>query len=231
MSARDRKLAMMLAPLAAFALYWVLLLNPALGRRAELQQPLADAQAQRDDAVARVAELTAARDRYKVHYAEVVKLADAIPETVAMSDLMRELNGAAEGTGIDFTKIAVLTEGSTSEEPSGPVVEGLDAIPVELTFDGRFFELADLFHSLQRFVTVADARLDIRGRLIRIDSFSFNSAAFPDITAQVKATVYASPAAEGATGGATPVGPPGAESGDGSLEPVGNFSTATVVKP
>ena len=107
----------------------------------------------------------------------------------------------------------------------------LDEIPVELTFDGRFFALSDMFRSIQRFVQLADGKLEVHGRLIRIDEFSFDSSAFPNITAQIKATIYAAPANEGPTGGATPVGPPGAERGDGGLEPVQNFSPAATVTP
>ena len=84
---------------------------------------------------------------------------------------------------------------------------------------------------VQHFVQVADGRLEVHGRLIRIDKFSFDSGAFPNITAQISATIYAAPADEGPTGGATPVGPPGAERGDGSLEPVENFSPAAAVAP
>lgn len=234
MSARDRKLVMVLAPLAVLALYWMALLNPMLSKRSEIQEPLANAEVQRDQAVARVAELEAFKRDYKAHYTELVKLSDAIPQTVGVSDLMRELNTAAEGTGIEFTKIVVAEEDpatTSSTEPGTPLADGLDEIPLELTFEGRFFGLADLFRSLQQFVRTADGKLEVRGRLVRIDSFSFNSAEFPNVTAQISATVYAAPAAEGATGGASPVGPPGAERGDGTLEPVGNFETAASVRP
>jgi type II secretory pathway component PulM len=61
MSARDRKLVMILAPLAAFALYWMVLLNPAMDRKASLDEPLATAQTDRDAAVARAAELESAK--------------------------------------------------------------------------------------------------------------------------------------------------------------------------
>ena len=67
-----------------------------------------------------------------------------------------------------------------------PNAEVLDEIPVELTFDGRFFALSDMFRSIQHFVQVADGKLDVHGRLIRIDEFSFDSSAFPNITAQIK---------------------------------------------
>ncbi len=233
MSARDRKLMMMFVPLAVFALYWLMLLNPALDRREGLQKPLEQAQAERDTAVATADEMVQAKEKYEQNYSELVELSRAIPQSVAVSDLMRELNKAARGMGIEFSNITM-----AAAEPSGTVDDAattsspdtaeLDQIPVELTFDGRFFALADMFHSIQQFVQVADDRLEVHGRLIRIDEFSFDSAAFPSITAQISATIYAAPAAEGPTGGATPVGPPGAERGDGGLQPVQNFSAATV---
>lgn len=233
MSARDRKLLMTLVPLATFALYWLVLLNPALDRREALREPVEKAQAQRDQAVAAADEVTAAKDRYEQDYAELVKLSKAIPQSVAVSDLMRELNMAARGMGIDFSNITMAADPAAATATPDPAlatdVDGLDEIPVELTFDGRFFALSDLFRSVQRFVRLADGRLDIHGRLIRVDSFSFDSGSFPNITALIKATVYAAPADEGPTGGATPVGPPGAERGDGGLEPVQNFSPATTV--
>ncbi len=233
MNARDRKLLMMFVPLAVFALYWLMLLNPALDRREGLQKPLEQAQTERDTAVATADEMVQAKEKYEQNYSELVELSRAIPQSVAVSDLMRELNKAAQGMGIEFSTITM-----AAAEPSGTVADAatasspdtaeLDQIPVELTFDGRFFALADMFHSIQQFVRVADDRLEVHGRLIRIDEFSFDSAEFPSITAQISATIYAAPAAEGPTGGATPVGPPGAERGDGGLQPVQNFSAATV---
>lgn len=235
MSARDRKLLRILVPAAVFALYWLVLLNPALDRREGLQKPLETAQIERDQAVALADEMVAAKENYKQDYAELVKLSKAIPQSVAVSDLMRELNTAARGMGIEFSNITMATPASATsaaaESTAATDAIGLDQIPVELTFDGRFFALADLFHSIQQFVQVAEGRLQVQGRLIRIEKFSFDSASFPNITAQISATIYAAPAGEGPTGGATPVGPPGAERGDGGLEPVENFSPAAAVTP
>jgi Tfp pilus assembly protein PilO len=235
MSARDRKLLMILVPVAIFALYWVLLLNPAMNRSEELQKPLETAHVERDAAVATAHEMTQAKINYEKDYSELVELSKAIPQSVAVSDLMRELNRAADGMGIEFTNITMAEETPTDEIAAQTAAatgnEVLDEIPVELTFDGRFFALSDLFRTVQRFVQVADGRLDVHGRLIRIDEFSFDSSAFPNITAQISATIYAAPANEGPTGGATPVGPPGAERGDGGLEPVQNFSPAAAVTP
>jgi Tfp pilus assembly protein PilO len=232
MSARDRKLLMMFVPLAVFAVYWLLLLNPALDRREGLQKPLAQARVERDTAVAAADKMAAAKENYEKDYDELVKLSQAIPDSVAVSDLMRELNSAAHGMGIEFSNITMAPPEAGPEQTvattASPDTASLDEIPVELTFDGRFFALADLFHAVQRFVAVADDHLEVHGRLIRIDEFSFDSASFPSITAQISATVFAAPADEGATAGATPAGPTGAERGDGGLQPVQNFSSVAV---
>ena len=85
---------------------------------------------------------------------------------------------------------------------------GLESIPLDFEFRGSFFDLADFFHRMKRFVRVVNNRIVIRGRLMTIDSFSFDSSEnFPEIKAHVSATVYLAPTAEGIDAGATPQGP------------------------
>ena len=95
---------------------------------------------------------------------------------------------------------------------------GLESIPLDFEFTGSFFDLADFFHRMKRFVRVANNRIVIRGRLMTINSFSFDSSeAFPQIKAQVSATVYLAPKAEGVDAGASPQGP-AAASGAGTTQ-------------
>jgi hypothetical protein len=111
---------------------------------------------------------------------------------------------------------------------------GLESVPLDFEFTGSFFRMADFFHRMKRFVKVANDRIVIRGRLMTIDSFSFDSASFPEIKAQVSATVYLAPKAQGVEAGATPQGPapttpagqaPSTASSSGSASPT---PTATV---
>jgi hypothetical protein len=60
---------------------------------------------------------------------------------------------------------------------------------------------------MKLFVRVANDRVQVDGRLMKIDGFTFDSTAFPTITAEVTATVYLAPKTQGATAGATPQGP------------------------
>jgi hypothetical protein len=99
--------------------------------------------------------------------------------------------------------------------PSGPAgaaggtcAPGLECVPLEFEFEGRFFNLADFFHRLKRFVAVANDKVLVDGRLLTIDGLKFSSGEiFPRLKAEITATVYLAPKSEGVTAGATPQGP------------------------
>jgi hypothetical protein len=99
--------------------------------------------------------------------------------------------------------------GATAPVAGGTAAPGLETVPLTLEFKGNFFDLADFFHRLKRFVRVAGEDVSVKGRLITVDGFKFSSdtSTFPKLKAEVTATVYLSPKAEGATAGATPQGP------------------------
>jgi Tfp pilus assembly protein PilO len=86
-------------------------------------------------------------------------------------------------------------------------VPGLDAVPLQFTFKGNFFDLADFFHRMKRFVRVVNDRVDVSGRLMTIEGMSFVSSSFPKLEAQVTAKVYLAPKTQGTTAGANPTGP------------------------
>ena len=91
---------------------------------------------------------------------------------------------------------------------TGAATPGLDTVPLDFTFEGDFFELAEFFHRLKRFVHVRGDRIVVGGRLMTIDSFTLSMGeTFPSLTAEMTATVYLSPMSEGATAGASPQGP------------------------
>lgn len=103
------------------------------------------------------------------------------------------------------------TEGASSaaagSDPAAGAVTGLDAVPLEFGFTGGFFELADFFHELKRFVHVSNGQVRVRGRLLTIDSFDFTVSEFPEVEATARATVYLAPKGEGTTADGAPTGP------------------------
>jgi hypothetical protein len=103
-------------------------------------------------------------------------------------------------------------------------------VPLEFSFTGGFFHMADFFHQLKRFVRVANDRISVHGRLMTINSFTFKTRVFPRIEAHVVATVYLTPKDQGSTAGATPGGPT-TSSGGAQSAPASSGSTPAPSTP
>ena len=278
-SDRDRKLLLIIVPLALLAAYWFLLLAPKRDEATKLESDLAAAELARDDAVARSQSVTGSKTDFAADFAEVLRVGKAIPTGVDMPALLLQLDKAAAGTDIAFKSIkagqrtaaqplppapppaegsepadaggeqAASAPGQAAEQAAegaetadarsaesgadpaitapapdgttatGTAAPGLDTVPLDFTFEGDFFELANFFHRLKRFVHVRDDRIVVGGRLMTIDSFTLAMGeTFPTLTAQMTATVYLAPLSEGATAGATPQGP-AAVGPDGTTQP------------
>jgi Tfp pilus assembly protein PilO len=108
------------------------------------------------------------------------------------------LNGAQPASG-----------SSSSTGTTGAAAPGLESVGLDFTFDGTFFNLADFFHRMKRFVKVVNDDVVVRGRLMTIDNFKWTAEPekWPLLKAEVHATVYLAPKAEGVSAGATPQGP------------------------
>lgn len=132
---------------------------------------------------------------------------------------------AAAGTSTTTTTTAATP---TTSGPS-TTTTALDTVPLTFNFQGTYFDLADFFHRLKRFVYVANNQIFVRGRLLTIDTLSFapgaqtsTGGASGQLLATVGATVYLSPASQGATGGATPAGPAGTTTTTTTTTPAGS---------
>ena len=277
---RDKKILMLLVPVALIAAYWFLLFAPKREESAAIQEKLTQAETQLQAAEAQVASVSGAKENFASDYTTVIRLGKAVPSNVDMPSLLMQLDRAARGTGIDFDKIATGERTATAPAPETPpagagdaknaggdnaqsgsgqagqaaqngvdqannasagnnqaaqnggtppsggtapnggtppngatgaptAAAGLESIPLDFTFQGTFFDLADFFHRMKRFVRVANDDVVVRGRLMTIDSFSWKAEPqkWPQLTAEVKATVYLTPKAEGVNAGATPQGP------------------------
>jgi hypothetical protein len=124
-------------------------------------------------------------------------------------------NAASGGTTTSTTT-------TTTTPAPAATSTALDTVALTFNFSGTYFDLADFFHRLKRFVYVANNQIFVRGRLLTIDTLSFapgaaasasSTGASGKLTATVGATVYLSPKGTGVTAGATPAGPAGTQSG------------------
>jgi Tfp pilus assembly protein PilO len=291
MSDRDRKIMLAIIPILVVVAYWFLLLAPKREAASQASKDLTEQTERRDNVKAQVELARGAETDFAADYAQMVRLGKAIPSGVDMPSLIVQLDSAAAGTGIRFTRIATgerdpaaaaaapapapasgstpaadaggeqaqSAPGSAAESANntaqaasqqadaasqsgvaasdtqtstssgsglpigggaagtgtagaaGTAPAGLETVPLELEFVGNFFNLADFFHDIKRFVRVANKDVVVSGRLITVEGVKFASdpELFPRITAEIKATVYLSPKAQGTTAGATPQGPAG----------------------
>ena len=158
------------------------LIRPKKAEAARLQKETDAAKAQVDDYYAKSA---AVKGRPKIRSADLFRLAKAMPGQADMSGVLLQLNQVAADTGIVFQSIA----------PQNSVpISGYQAVPINLTFQGNFYNLVDFLFRLRNLVDVEHGRLNATGRLFAIDTLSFEEAqgGFPQISATlvVDAFVY-----------------------------------------
>jgi Tfp pilus assembly protein PilO len=255
LTARDRKILLVLLPLAILGAFYFLLLAPKRQEASKLQDQLATAQSERDTAQQRLAGLGAAKRSFATDYATVISLGKSIPNSVDMPSLLVQLDRAARGTQIRFTsiKVGARTAAATATGPAGATPaagatttpaagatptagatpgaqSSLDTVPLDFEFGGSFFDLADFFHRMKRFVRVANDRIVVRGRLMTINTFNFQTTSdtFPQLKATMHATVYLVPKTQGVSAGATPQGPSGSAP---AATPASGRSTAAAPTP
>jgi hypothetical protein len=118
----------------------------------------------------------------------------------------------------------------------GAGAPGLESVGLDFTFSGTFFDLADFFHRMKRFVKVVNDDIVVRGRLMTIDSFNWKAdpEKWPFLTAEVHSTVYLAPKTQGVSAGATPQGPgatPATPASSGGPAPAAPPSTPATTAP
>jgi type IV pilus assembly protein PilO len=132
----------------------------------------------------------AARSAPKIRVADIYRLAKAMPSQTDMPDLLLELSQLARDTGIRFDSI--------TPQPAIPI-GAYTVLPISVTFNGTFYDLADLLYRLRSLVNVHGGRLDATGRLFSVDTLSFGESPlkFPRIQATlvIDAFVYGAAAA------------------------------------
>jgi type IV pilus assembly protein PilO len=173
---------------------WFLVVHPQSGKVTNLKKQAQDVQEKIDAYHQQVA---AARSAPKIEVADVYRLAKAMPTKTDMPDLVLELSQLARDTGISFDSI--------SPQPVA-AVGSYSVMPISVTFEGNFYNLADFLYRLRSLVTVHGGRLDATGRLFSVDTLVFNESdlKFPQIQATLVIDAFIYAAAPAAVPAATP---------------------------
>lgn len=125
-----------------------------------------------------------------VHVADLFRLTKAMPDQADMPDLLLQLSRVAREAGIQFNSI-------TPQAPASAA--GYSSVPIDLVFEGNFYELSDFLYRLRNLVGVHDGQFDAFGRLFNVAGIEFaeGSNHFPQLeaTLTVDAFVYGTAAA------------------------------------
>jgi type IV pilus assembly PilO-like protein len=169
--------------LLLFALLgYLLLISPQRSKAGRLDNQINETQAAIDQN-----RLLRANKVETVRVADLFRLTKAMPDQTNMPDLLLQLSRVAREAGIQFD--------SVTPQP-GAAATGYTSVPVDLVFQGNFYELSDFLYRLRNLVGVHEGRLDAAGRLFSVNGIEFaeGESKFPQLQAslQVDAFVYGS---------------------------------------
>ena len=200
---------LLVAVLAAVAVggYWKLALAPKREQAAKLEQEVAVAEAQLVQTQGLIATYQGAQKEYKANYATMVRLGKAVPTDDDTRSLMVQLDASAKRSGIDFDTLNLNGAGAsaspagaaatTATAPGAINTGAFSAMPFQFTFTGSFTTLGNFFTRLESFVTLKGDTIDVRGRLLRVESLKLEPDAdgWPGLQATVGASSYIVPKA------------------------------------
>ena len=240
MTRRDRLVILVVAVVAAIAASWLLVVSPKRDQAAKLATKVATQQQALNTARAQLAQNAAASKQYASNYAALARLGEAVPASDDIPSLIIQLQNASDGARVDFQSLqngGASATGSTPAPATATAAAGAStAAPEQLsfTFSGSYFQLSNFFNKVQHFVTPDGNGVLVKGRLISLDSVNLTPAAsgFPQITAQITATIYTesapAEAAGAATGGSSAASSTASTSGSSSSTPA---PTAAISSP
>jgi hypothetical protein len=241
---KNRVLIGVVAALAVVAAYWFLLLAPKREEAAALAAQVEQTQAAVAQAESTLASYREAQAAYKSLSATVARLGKAVPSDDDVRSLVVQLESAATASQVNFRSIDVSAGGSSAPAdaataaatPAGPPgatpmgSAGFSSMAFNLQFKGSYLRLAELFARLERFVKLNGDRIDVSGRLLRVEgvTLSPNGGDYRHLNATVNASAYLVPATESLSLDAPAAGstttPP---AGGGTTPPVTTTATST----
>jgi Tfp pilus assembly protein PilO len=136
LSDRDRKLALVIVPIVLLVAYWFLLLAPKREASATASKDLSKQTQRLEQARSAANTAKQAKTNFAADYAEIVRLGKAIPAGVDMPSLVVQLDRAAAGTGIRFTRVATGERDPATAAPApaaapAPSGSGSSSTPVQ----------------------------------------------------------------------------------------------------
>jgi Tfp pilus assembly protein PilO len=224
MTQRDRIVVMVIGVVVVIAAGWIMFVSPERKKASKLGSEVTSAQATLSSAEGQLANARSAQAQYATAYSSIVGLGKAVPADQEVPSLIYQLERASNSKKVEFSSIVTGSSAGASASTSGPAPAaaaaasaGFTQMPFTFVFNGSYFDLEHLFHSLNKFtVRTTSGGLQVSGRLLTVTSVKLtpvtNTGEAPSgqLTGTITATAYVLPATQGLTAGATPSAPAGA---------------------
>jgi Tfp pilus assembly protein PilO len=164
--------------LLALVAGWFLVLSPKRSDVSSLKQQIEDT---RDQIAAAHGVRTPSQPAIRV--ADLFKLSRAMPNTADIPGVLLQISRVAEETGVNFESIT----------PHDPVALGAyQQVDIDLTFEGRFYDLSDFLYRLRNLVDVHEGVLNATGRLFTVKSINLSQGQqnFPQVKASLTVSAF-----------------------------------------
>jgi Tfp pilus assembly protein PilO len=127
----------------------------------------------------------------RVTVAGLFPLTKALPDRIDMPGVLLDLSEVARATGVDFQSIA---------PAAGTPAQNYYSLPLDVVFEGNFFELSDFLYRLRNLAELRDGTVVATGRLFSVESIELkaNPATFPRLQATLTIDAFVRGAAPGA---------------------------------
>jgi hypothetical protein len=198
-----RILLVAVVALVAVGGYWKMALAPKRAEVQKLDEQVAVQEAQLVQSQSLIATYRGAQKDYKANYATLARLGKAVPSDDDTRSLLVQLDTSAKRSGIDFDTInlngggsaATTAPGVAAGAPGSINAGAFSAMPFQFTFMGRFDTLGNFFSRLESFVSLNGDKIEVRGRLLRVESLQLapGDKGWPGLQATVGASAYIVP--------------------------------------
>jgi hypothetical protein len=209
MSRTTKLIAAAVLVVVAIGGFWTKVLTPKRDERDAARAQVASAEAAATAARETLVAYRRAEAAYPANYATITHLGKAVPGDDDVRSLVVQVQAAAKASRVDFRSIEANGGGPTATDtaatgaaktpPGSQLVgsAGFAAMPLTLVFSGDYPHLTQLFTRLESFVRLDDAQIEVRGRLLHVDSIEMQPATDGGklVTATVSASAYIVPEA------------------------------------
>ena len=170
-----------LAAVAVIALFFVLVFQPAREDLAEVEEQIALEQAEQARLEGEIERLRLVRENAPGVEADLAAADAIVPRDPALPALVRQLQVAADESGISLLSVATARPNELAEPPE----EGLSSIDLNTQVEGGYFQLIDFLRRIEDPAISPRGIIWLTASVIRVDE------SYPDLSVALSGRAYA----------------------------------------